>query len=427
MKNQNKTFMKVLFVIAALMILGTILSSNEIHAQMPPKIPMPSNGMPPGEKTSSLNIPPNMQDRINMNDNIGNDVSNFIKYAISQFQVQRMKTLDVIQQCREQMTTIDENHRDSIRQECRLKLDEIKNSFSDIRKTFRDTFKEFGSSVRTMMMDARGYGVSDSQRQNAINMINERVQKMNFQERTYVDNLYGQVQQGDSNKISNFEQCVSAGNPILESTPLQCKDANGMTYEESKPPTNNSSWNPQLKVSEQDGFLIIKSNGIPNHEVGDFPNRYNPNTIEEQNYEFKIPLNPQLSGHMTELPMGPIGISLDGAPFFNPYTAQHTDAVVNEVFDDCSGHPTERGAYHYHQLSSCFKDNPSDHSALFGYAFDGFPVYGFNGENGIPPTDLDECNGHVEGNLGYHYHATKEFPYLLGCYSGQSEPSDFKR
>jgi hypothetical protein len=62
-----------------------------------------------------------------------------------------------------------------------------------------------------------------------------------------------------------------------------------------------------------------------------------------------------------------------------------------------------------------------------GYAFDGFGIYGFYGEDGreITNADLDECHGHShliewDGQTGemYHYHATREFPYVVGCFRG---------
>jgi hypothetical protein len=62
-----------------------------------------------------------------------------------------------------------------------------------------------------------------------------------------------------------------------------------------------------------------------------------------------------------------------------------------------------------------------------GYARDGFGIYGNQGVNGVALTnaDLDVCHGHthaitVNGATvtQYHYHATKEYPYTLGCFRG---------
>jgi hypothetical protein len=62
-----------------------------------------------------------------------------------------------------------------------------------------------------------------------------------------------------------------------------------------------------------------------------------------------------------------------------------------------------------------------------GYAFDGFGIYGYYGTDGKEVTNasLDECHGHShaiewDGQQVemYHYHATREFPYTVGCFKG---------
>ncbi|MEK7277480.1 MAG: YHYH protein, partial [Chloroflexota bacterium] len=101
----------------------------------------------------------------------------------------------------------------------------------------------------------------------------------------------------------------------------------------------------------------------------------------------------------------------------------------------CQGHPEGTGQYHYHDISTCLtlSDAGGAHSPLVGYAFDGFGLYGHYGQNGatITDADLDECHGHThevswDGNSVeiYHYHATWEYPYTVGCFRGMSlEPS----
>jgi hypothetical protein len=85
------------------------------------------------------------------------------------------------------------------------------------------------------------------------------------------------------------------------------------------------------------------------------------------------------------------------------------------------------GTYHYHSLTSCLADPGSGHSALLGYARDGFGIYGVRGETGaiVTDADLDECHGHTHAITWngqsvsmYHYHATYEYPYTLGCFRG---------
>ena len=53
-----------------------------------------------------------------------------------------------------------------------------------------------------------------------------------------------------------------------------------------------------------DDYIYINSTGIPN-EAGSFPDEYDPNSIETQDYEWKIPRNPTLlSSPDTDVPQG---------------------------------------------------------------------------------------------------------------------------
>jgi len=52
---------------------------------------------------------------------------------------------------------------------------------------------------------------------------------------------------------------------------------------------------------------------------------------------------------------------------------------------------------------------------------DGIPMFGPYGDNGVAPTDLDECGGHTDKTYGfYHYHLPKDnaSPYSLTCLVG---------
>ena len=197
-------------------------------------------------------------------------------------------------------------------------------------------------------------------------------------------------------------------------------------------PRSKYPFSSNVKVSRTDQFILVDSDGIPTHKTGEFPNPSNPNRIQKQDYHFKLPIHPQAAQKPVRLPMGPIGVAINGIPFYNPYNREGNDAVEGpfaEAFDSCCGHPDQLGRYHYHKNPTCvkspFHDTPGEHSALIGYAFDGYPIYGPQGEGGKPPTDLDECNGHTDEVRGYHYHVTSKFPYILGAYHGVPEDSNF--
>ena len=65
---------------------------------------------------------------------------------------------------------------------------------------------------------------------------------------------------------------------------------------------NEEIYNDDESVNEYSVFSwtsddlnrILSGNGIPNHEVGTFPNPYNPNTISEQNVNANLTLCPTI-------------------------------------------------------------------------------------------------------------------------------------
>jgi len=193
-----------------------------------------------------------------------------------------------------------------------------------------------------------------------------------------------------------------------------------------------------VRISHDETFLIIRSQGYPNHPTAVFPNSGNPNTIRVQDFTFRLPLEPRLADEITRVPMGPIGMALNGVVFFNPFEMGGMNAVEGyaEVWlDSCCGHPQQEGVYHYHKYPSCvkspFPDDGKQHSPIIGFAFDGFPLYGPYEEAGVMARDLkgklalDVCNGHSDKLRGYHYHVTPgRFPYLIGGYAGVVERSN---
>lgn len=201
---------------------------------------------------------------------------------------------------------------------------------------------------------------------------------------------------------------------------------------------SNKDGIPNLRLSHDETALIIRSQGYPNHPTAIFPNSGNPNEIRVQDFTFRLPLKPQLADHITRLPMGPIGMALNGVVFFNPFEQGGMNAVegYSEVWlDSCCGHPQQSGVYHYHKYPTCvkspFKDDGQQHSPIIGFGFDGFPVYGPYESKGQQAKDLsdaqalDVCSGHRDDQRGYHYHVTPgRFPYILGGYAGVPEGSN---
>ncbi len=195
-----------------------------------------------------------------------------------------------------------------------------------------------------------------------------------------------------------------------------------------------------ITISTEGSRRIVSGNGLPTDATtGIFPvesdteaYQYdrNPNRIAAQTVSISLPEEPEGADTPTCVGLGTVGILKSGVQIFNALDAGGRDAVAYEIQDDCQGHPERSGTYHYHSISTCVLedlDQGTGHSKLVGYAADGFGIYGPRGTNGedVTDADLDECHGHthtVKWNGKkvkiYHYHATSEYPYTIGCYRG---------
>ena len=145
---------------------------------------------------------------------------------------------------------------------------------------------------------------------------------------------------------------------------------------------------------------ILNGNGIPNHEVGTFPNNHNPNTISEQNVNKSFTLCPIIvyeNGIEAGGPGSAIAYALNSVKF-DPATAGrcndegecclaqcqgnwNIEALGHETFnfgDDMNhAHVQPNGAYHYHGMPELLMDflGGNQSITIVGWASDGFPIY----------------------------------------------------
>jgi hypothetical protein len=215
------------------------------------------------------------------------------------------------------------------------------------------------------------------------------------------------------------------------------------------------NWDSVFKTWVKNGVRYFTGNGVPNHPTGAFPvtsgqDAYQyyaavpdpageyPNAagipIEEYDLFMSVPENPIFSYAPTAFSEITIAIaSVTGATFHANIAITgdplYVDPVAALPTDQCFGHPYHM-QYHYHGYSwKCFPNQgaANEHSPLFGYALDGFGVFGPRGDGGelLTNEDLDECHGHIgminwDGILTnmYHYHLNNEYPYGPGCFRG---------
>jgi hypothetical protein len=197
-------------------------------------------------------------------------------------------------------------------------------------------------------------------------------------------------------------------------------------------PAGNFAPLPGTSTMTQSGATrtIVVTNLPVDAKIGDWPmTKYsalsvidpNPGTPAERNYSFAIPVAPTVAASPSCVSLGAIGVTLNGVVLYNAVDARGHDAVAHEIVDVYGGHPA-MSDYHYHFVPERLDhESVADgHSELVGYMRDGFGLYGYKGVGGqeLSNADLDECHGHDHLAIGYHYHATVEYPYTIGCFRG---------
>lgn len=238
----------------------------------------------------------------------------------------------------------------------------------------------------------------------------------------------------------------------------------------------------QVSIATEGDYRLIKSNGWPDHEPGQFPRQGNPNSVSPQSYSFRVPLKPVVAKDASRF-FGWWGVAFNGVPFEpgtaetwqnNPQSGWRYEAAtgfLNLGLDEHNAHVQPTGAYHYHALPVGLVQRlggDDKKMLLIGYAADGFPIYTSKGmdskgelcvmkssyklKSGARPAqgggpggnydgrftqdweyvagsgDLDETNGrsgitpeYPEGT--YYYCLTPEFPFVPRNWHGVPDAS----
>jgi len=243
-------------------------------------------------------------------------------------------------------------------------------------------------------------------------------------------------------KVGYVDSCVTSFGTGLggavEAVPWI--DYTTKTWDSRAKPTVSGavSWpNATFSVTASDGRRIIVGNDLPiDHTTGIFPISttdsaydydHNPNSITPQPISWSLPLAPPAATTPQCLGLGPIGVLSDGVYLYDALDGEGRDAGAHEVLDSCGEHPNSIPELHHHEVPSCILATAKGRSTLVGYAADGYGIYVERSADGALLTnrDLDACHGRTSPVLWngrvqdvYHYDATLEYPYTLGCYHG---------
>ena len=200
----------------------------------------------------------------------------------------------------------------------------------------------------------------------------------------------------------------------------------------SLPPNTPEAAKPFLPFTKLDlradaDFLYIGSNGMPDHHMMIGITAWQQQVPIPQIYfgdnAWRIPLKPVPAQNpmsaKTNFFKGAIALAANGVPIFNPIkTNGHTDTFLAGELDQWGGHCGRADDYHYH-IAPLHLQAKIGKSLPVAYALDGYAIYGLDEPDGSAVTGLDEFNGHESATLGYHYHATKTYPYINGGFHGE--------
>jgi hypothetical protein len=210
---------------------------------------------------------------------------------------------------------------------------------------------------------------------------------------------------------------------------------------------------PSISVTCSKTELKVSSNGMISFAF----EPKTPNALNTQDWNWSVPLNPAKAKSVTSIKnvLGTLGFTVSGLPVYGPTEGpmppaqSYGDPIYNKIMDTCGGHTGPGREYHHHAITLVQQCNLSKQKIL-GYALDGFPIYTTLGcldkkcvktalmksgyvKTGDPTTNswdaytfktskstsvLDACNGRTQPDGTYGYHATTNFPYIIGCFTG---------
>jgi len=216
---------------------------------------------------------------------------------------------------------------------------------------------------------------------------------------------------------------------LIEEADYQEMKRQAMAHKDAPP----KAAEPFLKFPESvlvdwdEKYIYVGSDGIPAHPMMIGITAWQQQVPLPQSYYGKnawsIPLHPvPAAGGMsakTNFFRGAIAVAANGIPIFNPIKNDgRTDTFLAGELDQYGGHAGRADDYHYHVAPWHLAEKLGPNLPL-AYALDGYPIYGLNEPDGSPATGLDSFHGHTNAMGGYHYHASRSYPYINGGFYGQ--------
>ncbi|MFM1768741.1 MAG: hypothetical protein RJA22_1270 [Verrucomicrobiota bacterium] len=183
---------------------------------------------------------------------------------------------------------------------------------------------------------------------------------------------------------------------------------------------------PAVRVRRDERYLHVESEGLPAHNMMVGITAWQQQVPLPQAYTganaWRLPLQPVPSANPVSIRdrflRGAIALAANGIPIFNPQNNRGEISQQIGELDEWGGHCGRADDYHYHAAPLHLQEQLGPDRPI-AIALDGYPIYGLTEPGGGNPTGLDAFRGHETPGLGYHYHASREYPYVNGGFHGQ--------
>jgi len=192
-----------------------------------------------------------------------------------------------------------------------------------------------------------------------------------------------------------------------------------------------AAFSKSVKITKNSKYYLIESDGMPNHPMMVGIVSWQQQVPTPQPYSgnnaWSLPVKPVISkspiSAKNHFLRGAIAIAVNGVPIFNALNNRGDDALLAGELDDWGGHCGRADDYHYH-IAPLHLQSIVGKKVPIAYALDGFPIYGETELDGKLAIKLDEFNGHFDAKKNYHYHGTKNYPYINGGFKGVVQEID---
>ncbi|RFC46730.1 MAG: putative conserved protein, phosphatidylethanolamine-binding protein (PEBP) family [Verrucomicrobia bacterium] len=188
---------------------------------------------------------------------------------------------------------------------------------------------------------------------------------------------------------------------------------------------------PAIELSWDASYLNIASDGLPAHPMMIGITAWQQQVPLPQAYSgansWRIPLHPKPASQPAMIEgrflRGAIALAVNGIPIFNPQNNRGEISYEIGELDRWGGHCGRADDYHYH-IAPLHLQTTAGKGQPIAFALDGYPIFGLTEPDDSPVTGLDACHGHEDPKLGYHYHASMKYPYVIGGFHGEVVEAD---